>query len=208
VIEVIEFSAQPITDRFGFKIFKDMLNRYHYKRLQSSSALLKRDLNWYDSVIELTDASGLPEPDKNKNVPGIIFINSERIEYFIKQGNTLRQIRRGTLGTGTPMVHVLGSEVFDQNPQQNIPYKDSNNVQTHYGDGTTQEFDLNYIPSVTSKTVVVGNTWYRNEIPETYGQCDEIEVFVGGRRLRKTPIKVNDNTIDMDSAILRGEIDA
>jgi hypothetical protein len=35
-----------------------------------------------------------------KHMPGVVFVDKERIEYFTKSGNTLGQLRRGTLGTG------------------------------------------------------------------------------------------------------------
>ena len=32
----------------------------------------------------------------------------------------------------------------------------------------------------------VDTTWYRKTIPSSYNQCNDVEVFVAGRRLRKT----------------------
>ena len=37
---------------------------------------------------------------KNHKYTGVLFINGERIEYFVKDGNSLQQLRRGTMGTG------------------------------------------------------------------------------------------------------------
>jgi hypothetical protein len=45
---------------------------------------------------------------------------------------------------------------------------------------------LEYIPKVDESTVELENNWYRNTIPTEYGQCNEIEVFVGGRRNYKS----------------------
>ena len=36
-------------------------------------------------------------------------------------------------------------------------------------------------------------------IPEDHGPCDQIEVFVGGRRLRKDPMYVYDSSVGSDS---------
>ena len=46
---------------------------------------------------------------------GLIFVNGELIEYYTKSNNVLGQLRRGVGGTGTPMVHLLGSTVENSN---------------------------------------------------------------------------------------------
>ena len=55
----------------------------------------------------------LSNPNRNLNLPGIIEINGERIEYYQKNGNVLSQLRRGTLGTGVPTVHLTNNYVID-----------------------------------------------------------------------------------------------
>lgn len=54
--------------------------------------------------------------------------------------------------------------------------------------------NLSYIPAATTYA-----SWYRNTIPVSYKQCNEIEVFVGGTRLRKTAITVFDADIAQGS---------
>ena len=102
-----------------------MLNRTHFKRIDASAAKLAQPLNYYDLRIEL-DQSGttLSEPNKGQNLPGVVFIEGERIEYFVKDGTTLRQLRRGTLGTGTKTTYAANTKVFDQNISKTVPYKD------------------------------------------------------------------------------------
>jgi hypothetical protein len=123
-IDVVHFTAQTSVSRFAYRQFKDMLNRTHYKRLDSAATTLAQPLNYFDLRIEVVDGSTLSEPDKGKNLPGIIFIDGERIEYFVIEGNTLRQLRRGTLGTGVKNIYPAGSKVFDQNRSKTIPYQD------------------------------------------------------------------------------------
>jgi len=96
-----------------------------------------------------------------------VFINGERIEYYVKQGNSLRQLRRGTLGTGVSTLLTSGTEVRDQSPGENIPYKDQTLTQLFTADGTTASYELDFTP--------------------TQG-INEFEVFVAGRRLRKNTI--------------------
>jgi hypothetical protein len=177
IVDVIHFSTPTRTERFAFRQFKDMLNRTHFKRLDSPATELAQDLNWYDVRIEVVDGTALPEPNKGDNMPGIVFINGERIEYFVKEDNTLRQIRRGTLGTGVANVHVTGEGVYEQGPSKNIPYKDETFTQIFTADGTTNTYALDFIPN----------------------SVNEFDVFVAGQRLRKNSISSFDYTRALDS---------
>ena len=167
-IEILQFGEEQLVNRFGFRQFKDILNRVHYKRIDDSNKYkLAQDLNWWDTRIEIVDATKLPEPGKKKQIPGVVFINGERIEYYVKQGNSLRQIRRGTLGTGVNTFIASGTSVIDQSPGENMPYADQTLTQVFTADGTTASFELDFTP--------------------TKG-VDEFEVFVAGNRLRKNAI--------------------
>ena len=177
VIDIIHFSQNVSTPKFAFRQFKDMLNRTHFKRLDKEATTLSQPLNSYDLRIEVVDGSSLSEPSKGQNLPGILFINGERIEYFVKDGNTLKQLRRGTLGTGVKDVHTLGSKVFDQNISKTVPYQDMTQSESFNGDGTASTFTLGF----------------------DVGGLNEIEVFVAGRRLRKTPIQSFVPTKALDS---------
>lgn len=179
VIEIIQFSALgPVTPKFGFSQFKDILNRNIYKRLGDKAPLkLAIDLEITDKQIVLEDASTLSAPDKNSAIPGIIFVNGERIEYLIKQGNVLRQIQRGTLGTGAKTLHLAGSDVYNADNTQTAPYKDTTTIDEIIGDNSTQVFELGFTPN----------------------SVNEFEVFVGGKRLRKNAIQLFDATQDQDS---------
>ena len=166
LFDVIHFTAEVSTSKFAYRQFKDILNRTHYKRLDAAVTTLEEPLNYYDLRITVKDSNLLSEPNKGQNLPGIIFINGERIEYFVKEGNLLRQLRRGTLGTGVKELHAAESKVFDQNISKTIPYIDNNIVQDITADGTTALFDVG---SLT-------------------GSINELEVFVGGVRMRKNSI--------------------
>jgi len=179
-IDLIEFGNSPIQKRFGFRIFKDMLNRTHYKRLnQDNSYTLKEPLNYYDSAIRLNGTKGIFKPNKAKNIPGVIFIEGERIEYFQVKGDSLLQLRRGTLGTGVKNQYAAGTVAYGQGPEETIEYNDTFLIQNIIADGssTATEYTLNFTPS----------------------NANEIEVFVGGRRLRKTALQVYDSSIAQDS---------
>ena len=125
----------------------------------------------------MIDASTISAPDKNSGIPGILFINGERITFLIKQGNVLKQIQRATLGTGAPDVHPAGSDVYNQGLQQTAPYADKTITEDFVGDGSTSVYELSFIPN----------------------SVNEFEVFVAGKRLRKNSIQMFDVTIDQDS---------
>ena len=177
-IEVIHFTNPVIIPKFGFRIFKDMLNRTHYKRLgDSNKYTLAEDLNWYDSKIVVTNYDSLPLPNKDKGIPGILFVNGERIEYYLKEGGAIRQLRRGTLGTGIAEKHSKGLDVFDQSPPQTIPYKDEILTQVFTADGSTKAITVDFVPK----------------------SVNDFEIFVAGKRLRKNAISSFDKTVDLDS---------
>ena len=179
--DIILFGDAPITAGYGYMQFKDMLNRVHYKRIsKAKSTVLSINLGQKDATITVNDGTVLTAPNKTKNLPGVIEINGERIEYFIKTGNILSQLRRGTLGTGVPTTHVAGNYVLDIGPTETIPYTDQHIVETFISDGSSRILPLNYVPTV-------GVTdWYTDTIPLGYGKSNELDVFVGGYRLKKT----------------------
>ena len=83
--------------------FKDIPNRNIYKRLGDvAPTKLAQDLLVTDKEIVLDDASTISSLIKLVVYQELYPINGERIEFLIRQGNTLRQIQRGTFGTGAP----------------------------------------------------------------------------------------------------------
>ena len=116
--------------------------------------------------ITVTDGSSLPEPSPTSSVPGILFIAGERIEYFVRNGNVLSQLRRGTLGTGVKAIYLAGENVYNQGPTATMPYKDETLTTQFLANGTTADYTLDFEPS----------------------SINEFEVFVAGRRLRKNAI--------------------
>ena len=163
-LDVMYFAIESATGATGFRIFKDMMNRTFYKRIsKTSTTKLTLDMTAGTQTITVEDASVLPTPNASSNTPGVIFIDKERIEYFTKSGNTLGQLRRGTLGTGIKG-HGSGTEVVDASGTQTIPYADTVHTNTFTGDGSTLTFALSQTPSSAS----------------------ELDIFIGGQRLLLT----------------------
>ena len=159
-IDVMYFAVESATNATGFRIFKDMLNRTFFKRISAdNTTTLSAELTDDAVSITVADGSVLASPPGG-SVPGVIFIDKERIEYFVKSGNTLSQLRRGTLGTGI-RTHAAGTQVVDASGSQTVPYAETIYTKTSMGDGSTNMFP----------TTIAAATPY------------ELDVFVGGRRL-------------------------
>ena len=185
VVELIHFSNDVIVPKFGYRQFKDMLNRTHFKRLGDDvEYTLAEDLNWYDTKIFVTNYADLPTPNKNKQIPGIVFIGGERIEYYLKEDGVLRQLRRGTLGTGVKTKHNKGSIVLDQSREQTVPYKDEILTLNFTSDGSTKSYTLDFVPQDPGGSGTV---------------MDLVEVFVGGKRLRKNSVSSFNPATNLDS---------
>ena len=122
VIVITWSSATEYKTASTFQIFKDMNDSVSYNRMSAAeSTVLAQDLNLTDAEILVEDASKLAEPSPDLGLPGVVFINAERITYYTKVGNTLGQIRRGTSGTGSLTQHRAGSLVIDASERTSIP---------------------------------------------------------------------------------------
>ena len=167
------FAGETAHGATGFRIFKDMLNRTFYKRIsKEATTKITADIVAESQTILVEDGTKLASPQNVVDldgstirtiVPGVIFVDKERIEYFTKSGNSLGQIRRGTLGTGIKD-HSGGAEVVDASGTQTIPYVDTVYTNTFTGDGSTNEFTLSQTPASAS----------------------ELDIFIGGQRLLLT----------------------
>ena len=77
-------------DALSFRIFKDMnLSNDYYRIANQNSARLTRDLLLTDKYIHLDDATKLPTPNLYLNIPGVIFVNGEKITYWRNYANEI-----------------------------------------------------------------------------------------------------------------------
>ena len=166
-VETFHFAKDSLKNKFGWRQFKDILNRDIYKRLDGAKNYrLAEPLKFNDKIITVENSESLPDPIPGSKYPGVLFIDNERIEYFRKSGNILTQLRRGTLGTGVKDIYTVGTELYDQSQTASIPYKDEIITSTFTADGTSAIYDLDFTPA----------------------NVNQFEVFVAGRRLRKTTL--------------------
>jgi hypothetical protein len=190
-IEVLEFGNQVFKIPRAFEIYKDMLNISQYKRFSIDAVELAIDLNYYDQEITVTDASGLDTPVPERNIPGMVIIGKEKIQYMSKTGNVLGQLRRGVFGSPVENYLPSGTKVVNSGSTDTIPYNDTQDRFDFISDGSSLLIGpLEFIPIKSSRT-----DWESQSIPDEYGPCDTVEVFVGGLRLRKNQIAVyNENS--------------
>ena len=182
---IITYGSNIVLPNVAYMQFKDMLNRTHFKRLSANKQTkLAADLHWNDIKISVEDASNFDIPNPAANRPGIIEIRGERIEYFslVNTGGVweLGQIRRGTLGTGTPSIHLVGAYVQDIGSSETIPYSETSVIEQVIAEGT-HNVSLTFVPTLStedwSSQYASG---FISAIPSGYGQANDIEVFVGG----------------------------
>jgi hypothetical protein len=133
--------------------------------------------------LTVEDSSALNDPSIETNTPGAIYVNGERIEYFVKIGNVLSQLRRGTWGTGIANVHKTLEKVLDIGVNETVPYKDVEEIITwppkEFPDALLDSTHLIELPYIPNK--------------------DSIEVFVGGIRQRKNPYILHHDEIHPES---------
>ena len=112
------------TNNLGIRIFNDMnLQPSYYRIAGANTTELSANLNLLDSNVYVVNASLLPEPNPTNAIPGVVFINGEKITYYVRDtvNNRLGQIRRSVDGTGAMNVHSAGARVIDSSIQQQLP---------------------------------------------------------------------------------------
>jgi hypothetical protein len=93
------------------------------------------------------------------------------------------------------VLHTTGSVVADVGPQETVPYNETQDRQDFVSDGSSLLIGpLDFVPAKGTRT-----TWYRSTIPATHSACDQVEVFAAGKRLRKDPLAVYDETLGASS---------
>lgn len=186
----------------GYRIFNDIFNRTHFKRLsKKNSTYLTKPLSFTDTEIHVNDASVLTPPLVSKKIPGVVIIDAERIEFFKVEGNVLKQLRRSTLGTSPGVFQQVGTKVIDQSPEQTIPFSENHYKQIIYTNTTTNTYVISTVTSVVSNPIDNINTATSDGIilSTIATATDQVMVYYGGRLLRKSGTFYHDTTISYDS---------
>jgi hypothetical protein len=187
---ITSFSDVIVNTVVGYRMFKDIFGTTYFKRLsEENTTYLTQPLAITDSEIYVENTSNLPTPAISQNAPGVVFIQGERIEYFIKTPNTLGQLRRTTLGTGARDLYPSGTAVVDQGRAQTIPTSDQVLIQS-----TTATSSTYVISPITSTSTGDGILLNPN-----IDAIDQIEVYYGGRLLSKSTATVHDFDLAYDA---------
>jgi hypothetical protein len=189
IIKIIQFGSKIYQSSKAFELYKDMLNIDYFKRYSIGEIRLQKDLTYYDKEILVDNPDKIYTPSTNK--PGIITINAEKIVYYKKVGNTLSQLRRGVFGSSIPEIHLKDSNISDSSETETLPYSEEQQRFDFVGDGSSLLIGpLPFIPSKVNKS-----NWFKTDIPDEYGPCYELEIFVAGKRLRKDPVDIYDESL-------------
>ena len=122
IIVVTWMDTNTFVSSSTFRMFKDLNENISFNRVSVVDAtILEKDLLITDDEIHVENADVLGTPDLVKNVPGVLFIDSERITFWRKEGNVLSGIRRGTAGTAANTVHTKGAVVVDGSGKSEVP---------------------------------------------------------------------------------------
>jgi hypothetical protein len=190
----------------GYRIFTDIFNRTHFKRLsKSSTTYLTRSLSFTDTEIHVADAGVFTPPNVQKNVPGVIIINGERIEFFTIVNNVLGQLRRSTLGTAPCFNNEVGTRVIDQSPSQTIPFGENIYRQSQLTLSTTTTYTISTVNQIVRYNINSANTGtFANDgitLSTIAGisAADQISVYYGGRLLNKVGTYHQDIDLSYDS---------
>jgi len=102
-VVITTFSSEKLSSTIlGHRIFNDLFNRTHFKRLsKQNTTYLTKPLTFTDTEIYVADLSVLAPPDVDKNIPGIVLIDGERIEFFKTE---TRPVEIQTLITATSII--------------------------------------------------------------------------------------------------------
>jgi hypothetical protein len=77
------------TATYGFRIFEPMTANVQYLRISdNATTTIASNVNISDSIIYLTDSSVLPDANPTQNIPGVVFVNGEKIHYYQKYDAT------------------------------------------------------------------------------------------------------------------------
>ncbi len=163
---------------YGYRIFNDFYNRTSYKRLSKDhTTFLTELLSPDDSNISINEESKLSPVNAAKNIPGVVLIDRERIEFFGRSDNLLTELRRGTGGTSPAPWSEPSTKVIDQGILQSIP---SSGDMTYVYTTSTTNTSTYLISTFNTQTGQGINL--DNQVPAH----DQITVYLGGKPLNKS----------------------
>ncbi len=173
VIVITTSTMSVLPGSIGFGIFQDMRGtQSSYRTLMDTTTTLSQDLLSTDTVIHVTDARYLNQPDLANGIFGQITIGGERITYRTRnlESNTLSGLRRGVAGTAAAD-HLSGAQVYDMSRGNQLPreYQDRIDSQNFLGDDSTTIFVADTIAPLTDISLITAVQVYVGGFLQTEG---------------------------------------
>lgn len=207
-VVITSFSSGPLASTvLGYRIFNDILGNTQFSRLsKNNTTYLIEPLYFADTSFRVADASVLSQPLVEKNIPGVVIIAGERIEFFQVDHatNVISQLRRATLGTGPQYYLEPGTKVIDQGYNQQIPFHEDVLVQNTFTNTLTNVYAISreslkctYPNSTATFIQCDGIT-----LSTATDAIDQLTVYYGGHQLRKTGAFYQETTATYDGISL------
>jgi hypothetical protein len=192
-LSVTAFSDSIVPEAAEFRVFQDMRGQQvTYRMTANTQTTLAESLSDTDSVVRVTDAAKLSQPDLVRGIFGSITVNGERITYSERDlaTNTLSGLRRGAFGTGAAD-HVSGTAVYDIGPGNALDseYQDRIVYDAVLADGSSSEYAA---PSIRIQDFGDSSSIY----------VESIEVFVAGQQQLPVSRLVNGVTCDFPYIVI------
>jgi hypothetical protein len=152
--------TQSTYGTFGYRIFKDMRDNYSYLRVPAYGySYLATNLSITGNTIVVTDIGKVPTPNPDLGLPGVVFINGERITYHTKNksASSLTDLRRGTSGTGANVFYPVGTRIVAADTSESVPTTD------HYTWTPVANTSVT-TTSGNSYTFQAGTTYFRSNL--------------------------------------------
>jgi hypothetical protein len=191
----------PFNNIVGYKIFNDILGGTTFTRLSvNNTTYLTQPLSFTDTEIHVNDTSVLTQPNVIENIPGVIFIDGERIEFRSATPTVLSQLSRATMGTGPAWYLRAGTKVVDQGANQIIESPETVYIQNTF----TNTLTNSYVISRTDQDITDPNNgdlvrYDGIQLSVSIEFSDQVDVYYGGRKLRKDGMYQHDTSVTYDS---------
>ena len=145
------------TNQLAFRFFDTMnQERQYYRIALSNTTTLSANLSLTDEFIYVNNIAALPDANPTSAMPGVVFINGEKITYYVRDvaNNRLGQLRRAVDGTSPQYVHTAGSLVVDSSVDQKMPdvkiYQTKLNTSKQYKTADITTLGLSLTANITA----------------------------------------------------------
>lgn len=117
-VVITTFSSEKLSSTIlGHRIFNDLFNRTHFKRLsKQNTTYLTKPLTFTDTEIYVADTQVLARPEVDKNIPGVVLIDGERIEFFKAETRNI-VIQTAITATSITDLTTFGSNLIALNTE-------------------------------------------------------------------------------------------